>query len=148
MKGRPGWIVPIFAPIILFWNSHKISYYSHYSVPIILNYSQRRTLMSDLTFLAPSWVTVPATAASVWLILLMLPPYELVVARSVVSVPVPVLAIVATYYSYLTTCARAMRLTTRIALARWKTRLLFQNYSCFSSFPIILKIVLEQSAQA
>jgi len=36
----------------------------------------------------------------------------------------------------------------RIALAHWKARLLFRNYSRFSPFPIILKNVPEQSAQA
>jgi len=124
---RPGRIVPIFAPIVLFCNSHKISYHSHNSVPIILNYSQQRTLMSNLTFLAPSWESeswLPLSVSHWSSSVTVSPPYELVVARSVLSVPVLVLAIIATYYSYLTTCARAMRLTARIALACWKTRLL------------------------
>ena len=46
---------------------------------------------------------------------------------------------------YLCTCT--MRLTTRIELVHWKTRLLFRNYSRFSPFPIILKIVPEHFAQ-
>ena len=106
-------------------------------------FGQRRTLMCDLTFLAPSWESESWLRNRVW----PCETNELVVARSV-SVPVLVLAIVATYYSCLTTCACAMRLTMCIALVPWKTRLLFQNYSHFSPFPIILKIVPEQSAQA